>query len=107
MPRLCMHAHPRTAWWDLAVQISRQTQNQYSQYGTTMGQGGNGLGCGQRIEEVRESLGSACKETEKGYLMDIQNIITFFSLLVNVLAVITFYITVRKYRDENKKGEMI
>jgi hypothetical protein len=56
---------------------------------------------------VRESLGSACKETEKGYLMDIQNIITFFSLLVNVLAIITFYITVRKYRDENKKGEMI
>ena len=39
--------------------------------------------------------------------MGIQNAITFLSLLVNVLAVISFYITLRKYRDENKKGERI
>ncbi len=32
MPRLCKHAHPRTAWQGAAVQVSRQTQNEYSQY---------------------------------------------------------------------------
>lgn len=39
--------------------------------------------------------------------MSVQNVITFLSLLVNILAIITFYITLRKYMDDNKRGEMI
>src|SRR6266581_3133667 len=37
------HAHPGTTWWSPAVQVSQQTQNDYSQFRTTVGQGESGL----------------------------------------------------------------
>ena len=39
--------------------------------------------------------------------MDLQSFITYISLFVNILAIISFYITVRKYIEENKDGIMI
>lgn len=44
MPRLWQNAHPRSASWGLAVQISRQTQNEDSQYRTTVGHERDDLG---------------------------------------------------------------
>lgn len=48
--------HARAPWNHMggpAVQAAQQTQNEHSQYWKTMGQGGNGLGCCRRREQVR------------------------------------------------------